>query len=294
MTDFPSSTLQCGRYRLVIDGPSFRPLVMGVLNVTPDSFSDGGRFASLDAAITQAEQMIEAGVDIIDIGGESTRPGAPPVSVDEELRRVMPVIYALRDAGKPLSLDTRRPDVMREAIEADIDMINDINGFRAEGSLRLLRDSGCALCIMHMQGDPQTMQQDPHYDNVYAEVRDFLAQRCNEAVAAGISRQRLCIDPGFGFGKTLEHNLTLLGRLGDLQDELGVPLLAGLSRKSMIGKLTGKPAPERVAGSVAAALFAAQQGARIVRVHDVAETIDALRVWQAAAGAARQVSTTTQ
>ena len=169
-------------------------------------------------------------------------------------------------------------------------MINDINGFRAEGSLRLLRDSDCALCIMHMQGDPQTMQQDPHYQDVYREVRDFLAQRCDEAVTAGISRQRLCIDPGFGFGKTLEHNLTLLGQLSNMQDDLGVPLLVGLSRKSMIGKLTGKPAPERVAGSVAAALFAAQQGARIVRVHDVAETVDALRVWQAAASAAQRAS----
>lgn len=267
---------------------------MGVLNVTPDSFSDGGRFASLEAAITQAEQMIEAGVDIIDIGGESTRPGAPPVALEEELRRVMPVIYALRDVGKPLSIDTRRPEVMREAIEADIDMINDINGFRAEGSLRLLRDSDCALCIMHMQGSPQTMQNDPQYADVYAEVRDFLAQRCDEAVTAGISRQRLCIDPGFGFGKTLEHNLTLLGHLGDLQNALRVPLLAGLSRKSMIGKLTGKPAPERVAGSVAAALFAVQQGARIVRVHDVAESVDALRVWQAAASAAQTAPVASQ
>ncbi|MEY3721098.1 MAG: 7,8-dihydropteroate synthase protein [Pseudomonadota bacterium] len=288
MPDFPSPTLQCGRYRLLIDGPAFRPLVMGVLNVTPDSFSDGGRFASLDAAITQAEQMIEAGADIIDIGGESTRPGAPPVPVEEELRRVMPVIYALRDAGKPLSVDTRRPEVMREVLEAEVDMINDINGFRAEGSLRLLRDSDCALCIMHMQGEPQTMQQDPHYDDVCGEVRDFLAQRCDDAVNAGISRQRLCVDPGFGFGKTLEHNLTLLSQLGNMQDELGVPLLAGLSRKSMIGKLTGKPAAERMAGSIAAALFAAQQGARIVRVHDVAETVDALRVWQAAASAAQR------
>ncbi len=292
VTDFFSNTLQCGRYRLVIDGPSFHPLVMGVLNVTPDSFSDGGRFASLDAAITQAEQMIESGVDIIDIGGESTRPGAPPVSAEEELRRVMPVIYALRDAGKPLSIDTRRPEVMREAVEAGVDMINDINGFRAEGSLSLVRDSDCALCIMHMQGEPQTMQQDPHYNDVFAEVSRFLAQRCEEAVACGISRQRLCVDPGFGFGKTLEHNLALLGRLGQMQSALRVPLLAGLSRKSMIGTLTGKPAPERVAGSVAAALFAVQQGARIVRVHDVAETVDALRVWQAAASAARQAPAT--
>ena len=285
MTEFPSTTLQCGRYRLVIDGPSFKPLVMGVLNVTPDSFSDGGQFASLDAAITQAEQMIESGVDIIDIGGESTRPGAPPVPVEEELRRVMPVIYALRDADKPLSIDTRRPEVMREAIEAGADMINDINGFRAEGSLSLLRDSDCALCIMHMQGEPQTMQQEPHYEDVFGEVSSFLAHQVQEAVDAGISRQRLCIDPGFGFGKTIEHNLELLARLGQMQAALGLPLLAGLSRKSMIGKLTGKPAANRMAGSVAAALFAVTQGARIVRVHDVAETVDALRVWQAAAQA---------
>ncbi len=283
MTEFPANSLQCGRYRLVIDGPAFRPLVMGVLNVTPDSFSDGGRFTSLDAAITQAETMIESGVDIIDIGGESTRPGASPVPVEEELRRVMPVIYALRDAGKPLSIDTRRPEVMREAIEAGADMINDISGFRAEGSLRLLRDSDCALCIMHMQGEPQTMQQSPAYEDVCADVTAFLAQQAAAAVEAGISRQRLCVDPGFGFGKTLAHNLDLLARVGEIQQALGLPLLAGLSRKSMIAKLTGKPDADRTAGSLAAALFAASQGARIVRVHDVAETVDALRVWQAAA-----------
>ena len=287
MTDFPDTYLQCGRFRLTIDGPAFRPLVMGVLNLTPDSFSDGGRFASLDAAITQAEHMIEAGVDIIDIGGESTRPGASPVPVDEELRRVMPAIYALRDCGKPLSIDTRRPEVMREAIEAGADMINDINGFRAEGGLRLLRDSDCALCIMHMQGQPQTMQQDPQYVDVVAEVGSFLAAQAQAAQAAGISRKRLCVDPGFGFGKTLEHNLRLLASLGQMQQALGLPLLAGLSRKGMIGTLTGKPAAERMPGSVAAALFAAAQGARILRVHDVAETVDAIRVWQAAATAAR-------
>ena len=283
MTHFPETYLQCGRFRLTIDGPAFRPLVMGVLNLTPDSFSDGGRFASLDAAITHAEHMIESGVDIIDIGGESTRPGAEPVPVSEELRRVMPAIYALRDCGKPLSIDTRRPEVMREALAAGVDMVNDINGFREEGSLSLLRDSDCALCIMHMQGEPQTMQQDPQYVDVIAEVSRFLAQQSEAAVAAGISRKRLCIDPGFGFGKTLEHNLTLLARLGKLQSALGLPLMAGLSRKGMIGTLTGKPAGERMAGSVSAALYAVAQGARIVRVHDVAETVDALKVWQAAA-----------
>lgn len=294
MTDFPANTLLCGRYRLTIDGPEFRPLVMGVLNLTPDSFSDGGRFASLDAAITQAEHMIESGVDIIDIGGESTRPGAPPVPLEEELRRLMPVIYALRDTGKPLSVDTRRPEVMREVIAAGADMINDINGFRAEGSLRLLRDSDCALCIMHMQGEPQTMQHEPYYDDVFDEVSAFLTYQRSLALESGISPQRLCVDPGFGFGKTLEHNLELLARLGQMQKDLGLPLLVGVSRKSMIGKLTGKPTAERVAGSVAAALFAVAQGARIVRVHDVAETVDAIRVWQAAARAKAALSTATE
>ena len=287
VTEFPDTYLQCGRFRLTIAGPGFRPLVMGVLNLTPDSFSDGGRYASLDAAITQAEHMIESGVDIIDIGGESTRPGSAPVSVSEELHRVMPAIFALRDCGKPLSIDTRRPEVMREAIAAGVDMVNDIYGFRAEGGLSLLRDSDCALCIMHMQGEPQTMQQDPHYSDVVAEVSDFLAAQAQAAADAGISRRRLCIDPGFGFGKTLDHNLRLLARLGQMQKSLGLPVLAGLSRKGMIGTLTGKPVGERMAGSVAAALFAVEQGARIVRVHDVPETVDALRVWQAAANVQR-------
>ena len=292
MTHFPDTYLQCGRYRLTIDGPAYRPLVMGVLNLTPDSFSDGGHFASLDAAITHAEHMIESGVDIIDIGGESTRPGAQLVPVSEELRRVMPAIYALRDCGKPLSIDTRRSEVMCEAIAAGVDMINDISGFREEGGLSLLRDSDCALCIMHMQGEPQTMQLDPQYIDVFAEVRNFLVQQSDAAVAAGISRKRLCIDPGFGFGKTLDHNLRLLTRLGELQNALDLPLLAGLSRKGMIGALTGKPAGERMAGSVSAALYAVAQGARIVRVHDVAETVDALKVWQAAVtmGAADKVT----
>ena len=282
MTDFPDTYLQCGRYRLKISGPSFRPLVMGVLNVTPDSFSDGGRFSSLDAAITQAELMIESGVDIIDIGGESTRPGSPPLSIDEELRRVMPVLYALRDCGKPISVDTRRPEVMQEAMIAGVDMINDITGFRDEDSLSQLRDSDCALCIMHMQGTPQTMQHDPRYDDVVREVNEFLLQRADAAASEGIDRRRLCIDPGFGFGKTLQHNLELLANVERIQRELSLPLLVGLSRKSMIGKLTDKPVEQRMAGSIAAALYAIAQGARIVRVHDVAETVDAISVWQAA------------
>ncbi len=290
MTDFPDTYLQCGRYRLKISGPSFRPLVMGVLNVTPDSFSDGARFSSLDAAITQAELMIESGVDIIDIGGESTRPGSPPLSIEEELRRVMPVLYALRDCGKPISVDTRRPEVMHEAMIAGVDMINDITGFRDEDSLSLLRDSDCALCIMHMQGTPQTMQHDPSYDDVVREVSEFLLQRADAAASEGIDRRRLCIDPGFGFGKTLEHNLKLLANVGRIQHQLSLPLLVGLSRKSMIGKLTDKPVEQRMAGSIAAALYAISQGARIVRVHDVAETVDAISVWQAVKNAEAKIN----
>ena len=273
--------LQCGRYRLKMKGEKFRPLVMGVLNVTPDSFSDGGLHATLDLAITHAENMIAQGVDIIDIGGESTRPGSPVVPVEEELRRVMPVIYALRDCGKPISLDTRKPLVMRAGIDAGVDMINDIEGLRTAEALSAVRDSDCALCIMHMQGDPQTMQQEPRYQDVVAEVSAFLQERIDAVQAAGIASNRLCIDPGFGFGKTLAHNLALLASLGNMQAQLQIPLLAGLSRKSMIGQITGKPLEQRMPGSVAAALLAAMQGARILRVHDVAETVDALKIWQA-------------
>ncbi len=280
--------LQCGRYRFSLSNPSARPLVMGVLNITPDSFSDGGQHRSLDLAITHAENMIAQGVDIIDIGGESTRPGAAEVPIEEELRRVMPLLYALADCGKPLSVDTRRPAVMRAAIDAGADMINDIGGFRAEGALRAVSDSDCALCIMHMQGEPQTMQQLPHYADVVAEVSAFLQQQIEVAGQAGIGRHRLCVDPGFGFGKTLAHNLALLAQLGEIQATLGVPLLAGLSRKSMIGALTNRPVEQRMVGSVAAALFAAAHGARILRVHDVAETVDALNVWQAAAQGSAQ------
>jgi dihydropteroate synthase len=282
MPDFSKSTLQCGRYRLTIDGDDFRPLVMGILNVTPDSFSDGGRFNSLELAISQAEQMIADGVDLIDIGGESTRPGAPPVSPEEELDRVMPVIYALRDCGKPLSVDTRRALVMREALAAGADMINDVEGFRDPASLAAVSDSDCAICIMHMQGQPQSMQQSPYYDDVFAEVRDFLRARAEAAVNAGIARERICIDPGYGFGKTADHNLTLLARQDALQTAVGLPLLSGLSRKSTIGQLTGRPVEQRMAGSIGAALVAAERGARLIRVHDVAETVDALKVWNAA------------
>ncbi len=273
--------LQCGHYRLAVAGDAARPLVMGILNVTPDSFSDGGQFASLDLALSHAEQMIADGVDIIDIGGESTRPGAPPVSEDEELRRVMPVVFALRDCGKPLSVDTRRPKVMREVLAAGADMINDIEGFRDPDSLAAVSDSDCAICIMHMQGEPQSMQQSPHYDDVVGEVGEWLRERTSRAIAAGIAAERICIDPGYGFGKTAQHNLRLLARQQDLQHATGLPLLVGLSRKSTIGLITGKPVEHRMAGSVAAALLAVTNGASIVRVHDVAETVDALKVWRA-------------
>jgi dihydropteroate synthase len=273
--------LQCGRYRLPMDEEQSAPLVMGILNVTPDSFSDGGQFQSLDFALSRAEQMIADGVDIIDIGGESSRPGAEPLPLEEELRRVMPLIYALRDCGKPLSIDTYKAEVMREAIAAGADMINDINGFRAEGALRAVKDSECALCIMHMQRDPQTMQAEPHYADVTKEVIGFLGERMQALSSAGVARERMCIDPGFGFGKTLQHNLTLLKDIGRMARELDAPVLAGLSRKSMIGAITGKPVEQRLGGSIAAALSAVAQGARIVRVHDVAATVDAIKVWQA-------------
>ncbi|TCS39646.1 dihydropteroate synthase [Paucimonas lemoignei] len=273
--------LQCGRYRLRL-GREDRPLVMGILNVTPDSFSDSGQFMPLESALERVEQMIAEGVDMIDIGGESTRPGAPVVPLEEELRRVIPVIYALRDCGKPLSIDTYKPEVMQEALLAGADMINDINGFNAPGALSAVKDADCGLCIMHMQRNPQTMQAAPHYDDVVGEVGDYLSQRVEEMSAAGIARSRLCIDPGFGFGKSLAHNLELLKNLESLIQKAEVPLLAGMSRKSMIGAITGKPVEDRMAGSVAAALVAAEHGARIVRVHDVAATVDAIKVWHAA------------
>ncbi len=262
--------------------PTSRALVMGILNATPDSFSDGGQFASLDYAITHAEQMIRDGVDIIDIGGESSRPGAPAVTLDEELRRVMPLIFALRDCGRAISVDTYKPEVMREAVLAGVDMINDINGFRAPGAIDAVKDSDCALCVMHMLNNPTTMQANPEYNDVVREVTSFLAERIAVLTAAGIDKERLWIDPGFGFGKTVEHNYALLKAGKQMVAELGVPLLAGLSRKSMIGAITGKPVEQRLAGSIGGALAAVAQGAQIVRVHDVAETVDALRVWQAA------------
>jgi dihydropteroate synthase len=227
--------------------------------------------------------MIAEGVDIIDIGGESTRPGTPPVPLEEELKRVMPVLYALRDCGKPLSVDTYKPEVMREAIAAGADMINDINGFRADGALSAVKEGDSALCIMHMQNDPANMQINPQYANVTEEVIGFLRERVAVMLDEGIACNRLCIDPGFGFGKTLQHNVALLKNIRQICIQLGLPLLAGVSRKSMIGAITGKPTDQRMAGSIAAALAAVAHGAYIVRVHDVAETVDALKVWQAVA-----------
>lgn len=256
---------------------------MGVLNVTPDSFFDGGRFYSLEAALTHAESMIEAGVDIIDIGGESSRPGAVGISTEEELRRILPVIFALRDCGKPLSVDTCKPAVMIEALVAGVDMINDIAGFRDVHGLRAIKESDCALCIMHMQQAPVNMQDKPAYVDVLQEVTDFLRERLVACRANDIAADRLCIDPGFGFGKSVAHNITLLQHIGTIAAELDVPVLAGLSRKSLIGGLTGKPVGDRLAGSIAAAVMAAHNGAAIVRVHDVAETMDALKVWHAIA-----------
>lgn len=272
--------LQCGRYRLPV-GRDARPLVMGILNVTPDSFSDGGRFDSLDLALSHAEQMLAEGVDIIDIGGESSRPGAQPLPLEEELRRVMPVVFALRDCGKPISVDTYKPEVMCEALAAGADMINDINAFRAPGALSIIKESDCGLCIMHMQRDPVTMQQQPEYEDVIREVSEFLRQRVTDMDRAGIDHNRLCIDPGFGFGKTLGHNLALLKKLGMVAEIVGLPLLVGLSRKSMIGTITGKPIEQRVAGSIAANLIAVANGASILRVHDVAQTVDTIKVWHA-------------
>ncbi|MES2050207.1 MAG: dihydropteroate synthase [Pseudomonadota bacterium] len=272
---------ECGRFRFPLVGKKSKPLVMGILNVTPDSFSDGGQFNSLDAAISRAEQMIQDGVDIIDIGGESSRPGAQALSLDEELRRLMPVIYALRDCGKPLSVDTYKPAVMREAILAGVDMINDIKGFSSAEAIDAVVDGNVGLCIMHMQSTPTDMQKRPHYENVNDEVMDFLRHRVTECEHAGISKNRICIDPGFGFGKSLAHNISMFQHIHDYQLELGLPLLVGVSRKSMIGDITGKTIERRLAGSLAAALAAIAQGAKIVRVHDVAETVDAIKVWQA-------------
>ncbi|OOY55954.1 dihydropteroate synthase [Solemya velum gill symbiont] len=255
------------------------PQVMGILNVTPDSFSDGGAFTQLDKALLQAEQMVSAGAAIIDIGGESTRPGAKAVTQQQELDRVLPVIEAVsRRLDTPVSIDTSKAVVMKEAVAAGASFVNDVNALRAEGAVETAADLGVPVCLMHMQGEPRTMQQAPHYEDVVADVSDFLLARAHACEAAGISATQIVIDPGFGFGKTLEHNLTLLQQLDQLCS-LGYPLLAGISRKSMIGTLLGdRPADQRLHGSVAAAVIAAMKGARLLRVHDVAETVDAVKI----------------
>lgn len=250
---------------------------MGVVNVTPDSFSDGGRYLETGAAVAHARKLAEEGADLIDIGAESSRPGAVGVSLEEELSRLMPVLEALRDLTVPISVDTVKPEVMRAAIDAGAAMVNDISALHSPGALEAVAASDVGICLMHMQGEPRTMQREPRYDDVVGEVKTFLAGRVAEAEAHGVARERIVIDPGFGFGKTAEHNFELLRNLESLA-ELGVPLMAGWSRKSTLGAITGRPAGERLAASVAAALLAAQHGARILRVHDVAATRDALAV----------------
>ncbi|HSH42953.1 MAG TPA: dihydropteroate synthase [Arenicellales bacterium] len=273
--------LECGARRLDL---AARPAVMGVLNVTPDSFSDGGRFHSGDKAVDHALRMHEQGADIIDIGGESTRPGAADVSEQQELERVIPVIEAVRGrVDAVISIDTSKPRVMREAVAAGADLVNDVYALRAGGAVPAAAASGAAVCLMHMQGTPRTMQVNPSYRDVVAEVSAFLTGRIEACIHAGIPRSRLVVDPGFGFGKTFEHNLALLRGLGELC-RLGVPVLAGLSRKSFVGKITGSDMDERVHGSVAFALAAMQEGASILRVHDVKATVDAVAVWQSVYG----------
>ena len=262
-----------------------RPQVMGIVNVTPDSFSDGGAHDTLEAAVAHALTLVEEGADLLDIGGESTRPGAQEVSVDEELRRVIPVIERLaKQIAVPISIDTSKPEVMRAAVAAGAGMINDVYALRREGALDVAAALGVPVVLMHMQGEPRSMQQAPGYDDVVGDVHRFLAERIFAAEMSGIAKKHLVIDPGFGFGKNTQHNLALLAQLERFTD-LGVPVLAGLSRKRSIGEITGNDdAAQRVFGSVAAHLIAAQRGASIVRVHDVAATVDALKVWNAVAG----------
>jgi len=263
------------------------PVVMGILNVTPDSFSDGGRFLDRDAAVSRAIAMQQAGAAIIDIGGESTRPGAVPVSADEEAERVVPVIEALHaELDIPLSVDTSKPEVMVEAVRAGAGMINDVNALRADGAVQVAAELGVPLCLMHMQGEPRTMQEAPAYTDVVAEVKAFLLKRLACCREAGIAEHTVLVDPGFGFGKTLEHNLTLLRDLRQFAD-MGAGVLVGISRKSMLGALTGREAHERLAASITAAALAVERGAIVVRVHDVAETVDALSIVNAVTGSDR-------
>jgi dihydropteroate synthase len=276
MFDFVT-TLDCAGRELRLD----RPRIAGIINVTPDSFSDGGSFLGPDHAIAHGLKLVEEGADMLDIGGESTRPGAEPVSAQDEIARVVPVIEALaKQTSVPIAIDTSKPEVMRAAVAAGAGFINDVRALRQEGALDAAAELKVPVCLMHMQGEPRTMQDAPHYDDVVSDVRRFLAGRIFACEMSGIDKKRIVVDPGFGFGKTFEHNLALLRGLDQLA-ALGVPLLVGLSRKAMIGKLTGRDDPaQRAAGSAAAALIAVQKGASIVRVHDVAVTRDALAVWE--------------
>lgn len=265
----------CGRFRFTLA----RPLVMGIVNATPDSFSDGGLYAASERAIEHGLRLREEGADILDIGGESTRPGATPVETDEELRRVLPVLAGLRDCGAALSIDTMKTPVMAAALHAGADMINDVNALRAPGALDVVAASQCGVCLMHMQGTPQTMQQQPRYGDVVSEVVEYLHLRTEAAMRAGIARERLLWDPGFGFGKTPSHNIALFQALERFAQ--ASPTLVGISRKSLFSTLTGRPAPERLVASITAVTLAVLKGAAIVRVHDVAATVDALKVLHA-------------
>jgi dihydropteroate synthase len=276
--------LRCGAHTFDLA----RPLVMGVLNVTPDSFSDGGAFLDRERALAHARRMREDGADLIDIGGESSRPGADPVDEATELERVIPLVAALTREGVAVAVDTRKPAVMRAAIAAGASMINDIAALTAPGAVEACAASAAGVCLMHMRGEPQTMQHAPVYDDVVTEVRDFLVDRAAVCEAAGIARERIVIDPGFGFGKTRRHNLALLRAIGVLA-ATGYPVVAGLSRKRTLGDITGRAVDERLAASIAAALAAVTRGASIVRVHDVRETVDALKVWSAIEDGARVI-----
>ncbi len=279
MRDLPA-TWRCGHFLFDFTRRK-KPLVMGILNATPDSFSDGGKFRTASDAIIQAELMIKSGADLIDIGGESTRPGAKPISLQEELDRVLPIIEALKGCGIPLSIDTYKAETMRQALRTGVDCVNDIWALRQDEAVSaVLESKDCGIILMHMQRDPLTMQFDPDYQDVIAEVSQFLDERAKLLIQNGIGRDRIAIDPGFGFGKSLEHNINMLSHFESFTT-LGFPLLAGISRKSMLGKITGKETHERMAPSIAAAIMAADRGAQIIRVHDVAETVDALMLWEA-------------
>ena len=278
-----SGSWLCGRFEFALE----RPLLMGIVNVTPDSFSDGGQHAYAEVAIAHAKKLVAEGADIIDIGGESTRPGALPVSIQEELARILPVIVALRDSGVVISADTCKPEVMQAALDAGADMINDVTGMRQPEAQRIIAaHPSCGVCLMHMQGEPRTMQSNPHYQNVVHEVKAALVAQAQLLERLGVKRARICLDPGLGFGKTLEHNYQLLQGLPQLVQS-GYPVVLGASRKSMIGSVTGKSVDQRLSGSIAAVLAGVARGAAVLRVHDVDATRDALKVWQAvqAAGA---------